>query len=106
MAMTLQDIIKKYNIVQDKNYYYFDNTDGPLVMYQENNKYVMNVRVHIEANIPLMILNSSPWCPRYINSDIFEESIKKLYKEWQDIKVAIKEHKQKQMINEMEADFE
>lgn len=106
MAMTLQDIIKKYNIVQDKNYYYFDNTDGPLVMYQENNKYVMNVRIHISVNLKLMLLNSSPWCPRYINSDIFEESIKKLYKEWQDIKVAIKEHKQKQMINEMEKDFE
>ena len=53
-----------------------------------------------------MVIKSSPWCPRYINSDIFEESIKKLYKEWQDIKVAIKEYKQKQMINDMEKDFE
>lgn len=104
--MTLQDLIKKYNIVQDRYYYYFDSTEGPLVMYQENNKYVMNVRIHIEANLELMVLKSSPWCPRYIDSDLFEESIKKLYKEWQDVKVAIKAYKQKQMINEMEKDFE
>jgi len=104
--MTLQELIKKYNIVQNRYFYYFDSTEGPLIMYQENNKYVMNVRVHIDANLELMVLKSSPWCPRYINSDIFEESIKKLYKEWQDIKVAIKEYKQKQIINEMEKDFE
>lgn len=104
--MTLQELIKKYNIVQNRYFYYFDSTEGPLIMYQENNKYVMNVRVHIDANLELMVLKSSPWCPRYINSDKFEESIKKLYKEWQDIKVAIKEYKQKQIINEMEKDFE
>lgn len=104
--MTLQDLIKKYNIVQDRYYYYFDSTDGPLIMYQENNKYVMNVRVHISANLELMVIKSSPWCPRYIDSDIFEESIKKLYKEWQDVKVAIKKYKEKQMINDMEKDFE
>jgi hypothetical protein len=104
--MTLQDLIKKYNIVQNRNFYYFDSTEGPLIMYQENNKYVMNVRVHIKVNLALMVIKSSPWCPRYINSDIFEESIKKLYKEWQDIKVAVKEYKQKEMINDMEKDFE
>ncbi len=104
--MTLQDLIKKYNIVQNRNFYYFDSTEGPLIMYQENNKYVMNVRVQLNVNLELMVIKNSPWCPRYINSDIFEESVKKLYKEWQDIKVAIKEYKQKEMINDMEKDFE
>ena len=104
--MILQDLIKKYNIVQNNNFYYFDSTEGPLIMYQENNKYVMNVRVQISVNLELMVIKSSPWCPRYIDSDIFEESIKKLYKEWQDIKVAVKKYKEEQIINEMEKDFE
>ena len=104
--MTLQDLIKKYNIVQNNNFYYFDSTEGPLIMYQENNKYVMNVRVHISANLELMVIRNDPWCPRYIDSDIFEESIEKLYKEWQDIKVAVKIYKENQMIKEMEKDFE
>ena len=102
--MKFKNILNKYRILTDGKYYVFDSK-SPIIMYEIFNPKLIHV-VNFIGLTENEELAESGYMTMVRDSDELEKQIGKLYREWEEVKLQLKQNKINESIKEMEKDFE
>lgn len=102
--MKFKDILNKYRILTDGKYYVFDS-ESPIIMYEIFNPHLIHVINFIDLKDNGELAESG-YMTMVRDSDELEKQIGKLYREWEEVQLKLKEMKMEKHIKEMEKDFE